>query len=243
MKNYILIFIALGIFAILNRSYAQNSPVISFDTITVKKYGQTFKNGVILDFVYQFVFPTNDTPAIKRIREQMIRSFFGVKSPMPLDQVQRHYERTVFQDYATQLPDAGISHQYHNEYSGITINYDKVLVFYTQSYIFWGGAPGLEPSLYTCYDLQTGHKITLQDLFSNANKDKILTMIKHELIGKYYQEKTYLTDNFLLLRKGIRFVYNPYQIASYGDGHIVITLPLSKIQHLLKPCALTYFEE
>lgn len=96
MKNYILIFIALGIFAILNRSYAQNSPVISFDTITVKKYGQTFKNGVILDFVYQFVFPTNDTPAIKRIREQMIRSFFGVKSPMPLDQVQRHYERTVF---------------------------------------------------------------------------------------------------------------------------------------------------
>lgn len=141
------------------------------------------------------------------------------------------------------LADAGISHQYHNEYSGITINYDKVLVFYTQSYIFWGGAHGLEPSLYTCYDLQTGHKITLQDLFSNANKDKILTMIKHELIGKYYQEKTYLTDNFLLLRKGIRFVYNPYQIASYGDGHIVITLPLSKIQHLLKPCALTYFEE
>lgn len=244
MKNCVLILIALVILPILNRSYAQNNPVISFDTLIVEKYGQTFKNGVILDFSYQFVYPTNDVPEIKRIREQMIQSFFGVESPMSLEQAQQHYEGTIFhQEYASQQPDAAISHQYYSEYSGITINYDKVLVFYTKSYVFWGGMHGLEPCQYTCYDLQTGCKITLQDLFSNANKDEILTMIKHELMGKYYQEKAYLTENFLLLPKGIRFVYNPYQIASYGDGHIVVTLPLSKIRHLLKARALTYFEE
>lgn len=75
MKNCVLILIALVILPILNRSYAQNNPVISFDTLIVEKYGLTFKNGVILDFSYQFVYPTNDVPEIKLIREQMIQSF------------------------------------------------------------------------------------------------------------------------------------------------------------------------
>lgn len=246
MKNCILILIALSIFPMLNCSYAQNNPEISFDTLTVKKYGQTFKNGVILDFVYQFVYPTNDTPAIKRIKEQMIQSFFNTASPMSLEQAQRHYEKTVFhQEYATQLPDADIPHQYHNEYSGITINYDKVLVFYIQSYINWGGLHNVESCQYTCYDLQIGDEISLEDLFRGAGKDKILAMIEAELNEHYCPiQKVFVTDNFMLLPKGIMFVYNTCdEMGCRADGIIKVTLPLSKIRHLLKPTALTYFEE
>ena len=75
MKNHLLVITVLAIFPILNCSYAQSCDTISLDTLTVEKYGQTFKNGTAVDFVYQFVYPTNNTPAIRRIREQMIQSF------------------------------------------------------------------------------------------------------------------------------------------------------------------------
>lgn len=110
MKNYLLIFMALVIFPMLNYSYAQNSSVISFDTLTVEKYGQTFKNGVILDFACQFVYPTNDTPAIKRIREQMIQSFFNVESPMPLEQAQRYFEKKAFETRKKHQKNSLITH-------------------------------------------------------------------------------------------------------------------------------------
>ena len=50
MKNLLMILGVLGGVLTINRAYSQNSSEISFDTVMVQKYGQTFRDGAILDF-------------------------------------------------------------------------------------------------------------------------------------------------------------------------------------------------
>ena len=150
MKNLLMILGVLGGVLTINRAYSQNSSEISFDTVMVQKYGQTFRDGAILDFVYQFVYPTNDIPAIKRIKEQMIQDFFNVKYPMPLEQAQRHYEKEVFElDYHTESPNWDMT------YSGVKISHNKVLSFFIQQYYYGGGPHPYEYS--QCHIDNIGH--------------------------------------------------------------------------------------
>ncbi len=244
MKNYILIIAVLVAFPMLNCSYAQNRHTISLDTLTVEKYGQTFKNGAVVDFVYQFVYPTNDTPAIRRIREQMIQSFFNVESSMPLEQAQRHFEKKEMSENTYM----GDSPCWNTTYSGVRISNNKVLSFFIQEYYYGGGPHSYESSQCQCYDLQTGNRITLQDLFYVIQTDvpddnELLDLINVQLYSRYNLRAHFIPQNFVLLPQGILFIYDLYDIGSYADGIQRVTLPLSKIRHLLKPIALTYFEQ
>jgi|GEM_PF-1008939 len=242
MKNLLMILGVLGIVLTINRAYSQNSSKISFDTVMVQKYGQTFSDGAILNFVYQFVYPTNDIPAIKRIKDQMIQDFFNVKYPMPLEQAQRHYEKEVFElDYHTESPNWDMT------YSGVKISHNKVLSFFIQQYYYGGGPHPYEYSQCQCYDLRTGNKITLQDLFHVIETDdpldnELLCLINDQLYPQYGYGADFIPRNLALLPQGIMFIYDLYSIGCYTDGTQRVTLPLSKIRHLLKPRALTYFE-
>ncbi|MDE5945573.1 MAG: RsiV family protein [Rikenella sp.] len=53
----------------------------------------------------------------------------------------------------------------------------------------------------------------------------------------------FITENFILLPKGILFVYKPYEIASYAMGTIGVPLSYEKIKHLLTPSAHAYFDK
>jgi hypothetical protein len=43
------------------------------------------------------------------------------------------------------------------------------------------------------------------------------------------------TGNVYVGSKGLSFVYNPYEIASYADGQITLFLPYNKLFPLLTP--------
>ena len=243
MKNLLLVIAVLATFPILNCSYAQSFDTISLDTLTVEKYGQTFKNGAVVDFVYQFIYPTNDTPAIRQIREQMIQSFFNVESPMPLEQAQKHYEK----EEMTEAQYFGDSPCWNTAYSGVKISNNKVLSFFIQEYYYGGGPHSYEYSQCQCYELQTGNRITLQDLFYVIQTDdpydnELLCLINEQLYPQYNLGAHFISQNFALLPQGILFIYDLYDIGSYADGIQRVILPFSKIRHLLKPIALTYFE-
>lgn len=243
MKNHLLVIAVLAIFPILNCSYAQSCDTISLDTLTVEKYGQTFKNGTAVDFVYQFVYPTNNTPAIRRIREQMIQSFFNIETSMPLEQAQRHYEK----EEMIETKYFGDSPCWNTTYSGIKISNNKVLSFFIQEYYYGGGPHSYEYSQCQCYDLQTGNRITLQDLFyaiqtDYPNDNELLCLINDQLYPRYNLETHFISHDFALLPQGVMFIYDLYDIGSYADGIQRVILPFSKIRHLLKPIALTYFE-
>ena len=96
----------------------------------------------------------------------------------------------------------------------------------------------------TCvnFDLHTGERISLQNLFDEANI-KRLDAIVNEVLKSQDNYTVGTIENFIMLPKGIQFVYNEYIAGPYSAGVIRITVPLSKFRHLLKDSVLTYFEE
>jgi hypothetical protein len=49
----------------------------------------------------------------------------------------------------------------------------------------------------------------------------------------FESDRFYLPENIGFTKEGIQFLYNPYEVASYADGPIVLTLPFIEVQPFL----------
>ena len=49
----------------------------------------------------------------------------------------------------------------------------------------------------------------------------------------FEKEKFYLPNNIGFTKKGIALCYNQYEVASYADGPIVLTLPFNEVKKYL----------
>lgn len=119
--------------------------------------------------------------------------------------------------------------------STIRDNHNKVLVYCIAGSYSNGIA---HPRYYnTCvnYDLQSGNQIALADLFDEANL-KRLDAIVNEVLKSQDNYTVGTIENFIMLPKGIQFVYNEYIAGPYSAGTVRATIPL-------KDSALTYFEK
>lgn len=47
-----------------------------------------------------------------------------------------------------------------------------------------------------------------------------------------------MNDNFALTKEGIKFIFNPYEIAPYAMGQQEFTIPYSALQAIAKPNGL-----
>ncbi len=248
-------------FAFISVTLHAQEPI--FDTLTVK-HGYKFQNNHSLYLAYQFIYPSGNTAPIRRIREQITNDFFSYTdavtkvldnhsspsdrqddSHRALNLIARQYEDAIIEEIATQLKveDNGFTGKnYDEKYSAVSTVNNKVFVYMMQGYWYRGGLHGLETTTTTNYDLQTGDKITIDDLFPEESQSVMLELVKQE-IDESLWPKVMLTDNFMILPKGIRFRFNPYEIASYGDGRIDATVKYTDFRHLLKPTAIRYFKQ
>lgn len=253
MKNYTLILLLFAILVNGEYSYAQPSSDINTEKVVVKRYGLAL-SGRYLDFMYEFVYPTSDTLALPKIKEQMLEAFFGQDLPKDklkgnfndrLQTVQTWYENEVINSYSEEVPQIdgwpGVVCSYNFKTSAIKNVHNKILVFYIDERYADGIAHGRHDCTCINYNLQTGDKISLQNLFDDANLKK-LDMIVNEVLKSQGNYTVGSIENFIMLPKGIQFVYDEYIAGCYADGTVRATIPLSKFRHLLKESALTYFE-
>lgn len=130
----------------------------------------------------------------------------------------------------------------------VPYNSDRYLSVVQSYYLF--SADALENTYYDIgtYDLQTGRKITLHDIFApQVDSSKLLTQIVREEIkakGKtdYYIffERVDPEVQFYLTEEGLVLLYPPHVIAppaisSYEEGTIRFTILWMKIQSSLHP--------
>lgn len=129
----------------------------------------------------------------------------------------------------------------------ITFENDTVLTIKLNSYLFTGGAHGLSTLSYLNFDKTNGSELTLKELF-NAKDDFTLfaenAFRKQENIPgqaginstgfMFEKELFYLPDNIGYTEEGLLLFYEPYEIASYADGPISLTIPYSKANKYLK---------
>ena len=258
MKNYTLILLLFALLVSGEYVYAQPSSDIDTEKVVVKRYGLTY-TARMLDFVYEFVYPLGDSPAITKIREQILVDYFSAEPTYAtppqelltgdfseqLTAIQEWYENDVIKGFAGEIAPMDEwgqvkSHDFRT--STIRNNHNKVLVYCIASSYSNGIA---HPRYYnTClnYDLRSGNQIALADLFDEANI-KRLDAIVNEVLKSQDNYTVGTIENFIMLSKGIQFVYDEYIAGPYSAGTVRATIPLSKFRHLLKDSALTYFEK
>lgn len=121
-----------------------------------------------------------------------------------------------------------------------------------------GGAHGNYGQICFNVDLNTIKKIELKDLFNKGYETKLTEIIKLKLIeymlkNEWAKDETDAqehffdfnkiapNDNFLITANGLRFVYNPYEIAAYAIGAFEIDIPYSEISEILNTDAINNY--
>ena len=111
-----------------------------------------------------------------------------------------------------------------------------------------GGAHGRNEIHYYNFAVKTGDTLLLEDIIKPGTNEALSAMIdfhfreqkgltnEQSLIsdGGLNVETIPVTQNFALDTKGIRFYYNPYEIAAYAAGPIIIEVPLADLAPYLK---------
>ncbi|MDD2798736.1 MAG: DUF3298 domain-containing protein [Bacteroidales bacterium] len=137
----------------------------------------------------------------------------------------------------------------HNTDLNIKFNKANLLSYTVQRYDYTGGAHGMTTDSCFTILLNKGRFLTQEDLFDEASLDKIATLIvkqiasnnkvddpdKLEEQGYFSVKEIYPNGNIFATNEGITWIYNPYDIAAYAIGSVVVTLPYSDIKAYLKP--------
>ena len=113
---------------------------------------------------------------------------------------------------------------------------------------YWGGAHPNTVNTIVSFDPETGCEIGLDDIFKEGYEDTLLTMLINQLMkdegvatmdelydaGYYMDTDMYISQNFILGKESITFLYNRYEIAPYAKGDILITLDYETLKDIMK---------
>tara|TARA_R110000868_G_scaffold124959_4_gene330095 strand:+ start:26213 stop:26959 length:747 start_codon:yes stop_codon:yes gene_type:complete len=121
-----------------------------------------------------------------------------------------------------------------------------VLTIQLETYIFTGGAHGYSATRFLNFDKKKGDHLENWQVFKDKNAFEHYAEIKFKLQEDIPQNASmnstgfmfegdafYLPANIGFTEKGLQLVYNQYEVASYADGPIVITLPYNEIKNYL----------
>ncbi|MBM1104917.1 DUF3298 and DUF4163 domain-containing protein [Aurantibacter crassamenti] len=134
------------------------------------------------------------------------------------------------------------------EITGSVSYEDKnTLTIVLNSYLFSGGAHGYTSIQYLNFNKKTGKELKTWQIFKNKDAFKTYAesaFRKAEGIpldapinstGFMFEQDSFnLPENIGFTNEGIRLQYNQYEVASYADGPIEITLPYNEAQKYLK---------
>jgi len=129
---------------------------------------------------------------------------------------------------------------------GVVMNEHGLLCIETSEYVFSGGAHGMLNRLFYVFDINSGKRLKMEDIFL-AQSDSILTeLLTNEIRSRYeipsdsslksfglFVEVIEPNTNFWISNSGIGFYYNSYELAPYSYGQSDLFLPYTKLKGML----------
>ncbi|MEM7486579.1 MAG: DUF3298 and DUF4163 domain-containing protein [Bacteroidota bacterium] len=151
-----------------------------------------------------------------------------------------------FKELATRFPEDTIG--WEAKVDGEVVYEDEnVLTLAMNIYIFTGGAHGYGATTFLNFDKTKGIELENWELFEDLEDFQQLAEAKFRAQEGIPQEgninatgfmfeddEFHLAENIGYTEDGIQFVYNQYEVASYADGPILLTLPFKEINKYLK---------
>lgn len=153
-----------------------------------------------------------------------------------------------YSNFAREFPEAIQQWEYEIVGSVKTLE-DNFLCLEYSSYSYLGGAHPNSTTFYANFNLITGKKINLDDLFIKNYFHELNNIAEVEFrrfnrlnedddldeAGFWFDNNRFkLNDNYALTAEGIIFYYNNYEIAPYVFGPSELTIPYEKIFHIIK---------
>lgn len=153
----------------------------------------------------------------------------------------------AYQELLQQFPDEQAG--WEAKITGEIVYDDKnLLTIKIDTYTFTGGAHGLAYTRFLNFDKQISEEVDGVYFFEDSEE---LTAIAEKYFRKIHNlpmesdinetgfmfegDRFYLPQNMGFSDKGLELIYNTYEVASYADGEIRISLSWKEIEALLKP--------
>ena len=172
-----------------------------------------------------------------------ISSFYDTKT---IEETSKFFIRD-FAEFVKDFPESANNKWNVSMIYNVAKNTENILSLSFAMEGYTGGAHGFSTINYTNFNPKTGDKLNLKDIISDM--DKLRTIARDIFIkghnldsnkslntqGYWFVDDIFsLNNNFIISSEGITFHYNQYEIAPYSEGPIDITIPMDKLEGLLK---------
>lgn len=195
---------------------------------------------------------TNDTTKLalavtRSLREEIIATldYNDIRDPTDIPEAIFSFG-LAYQELINQFPDeqAGWEAKIIGE---IVFENENLLTIKVDTYTYTGGAHGLAYTRFLNFDKQLGEEVDAVDFFTDIQELTNLAEIHFRKMQNlplesgindtgfmFEGDQFYLPQNMGFTKSGLELIYNTYEVASYADGEINISLTWKEIEHLLK---------
>lgn len=126
--------------------------------------------------------------------------------------------------------------------------YKNSFVYHIYLDYYEGGAHSIDQHLTLNFEQSTGRQLMLSDVFITGYEQKLSTLLQKALCehvgvsnlkelknqGYLYSMDMFPSENFILGKEVMTFIYNPYEIAPYDKGSIELMLTYSDLDDIIK---------
>lgn len=185
-----------------------------------------------------------------------LKKISGVKSQVDRSVGFKNIATAYFQDYKVQVAEqqkngrdddfqAWMNYT-NNSQQSVSYNDNGYVVIDFLADAYTGGAHGNYSSIMYCMDVKNKKQMVLSDIVK-IDSSTLQSLLERNLRKEYNIKandalSTVLFDDFIKPNKnfyfnanGIAFMYNPYEVASYAQGQIVVFIPYAALKTYLVP--------
>ena len=152
----------------------------------------------------------------------------------------------LYRTHSAEFP--GLSAEYFAEITVLeSFNNKELLSVSCRNYLYTGGAHGYGMVVFENFDPKSGALLGYEDVFQDVSTFSEIAETHfrkdHDIpqqnsinaTGFWFEDDTfYLPETFGISKEFVTLQYNQYEIAPYAAGPIVLEIPISKIEDLLK---------
>ncbi|NNF19018.1 MAG: DUF4163 domain-containing protein [Flavobacteriaceae bacterium] len=132
--------------------------------------------------------------------------------------------------------------------AGVTYQDPQLVSVSMEADMFTGGAHGYQVTRLMNFDREKGVELEPLQLFQDEDAFKKFAELRFREQEKipegssinstgfmFADDEFYLPENIGISGNGITLLYNEYEVASYADGRVTLTLPMEQVRDYLKP--------
>lgn len=236
----------------LKENYPEGS--YSFDMIAITDSAKAFPEkptSPMAHTSYSFVVPISNDWIGQEIRHELEfnKTMMALDYKTGVDTLNKEYFKKYRSEVGSlpeDLQNDGPSMNYELMVNiGVRYNQNGFVVLESLAHEFTGGAHGNSYCTYSCLDVPAQKKLSLKDVVS-ADSVTLQPIVEQYFCKQYhvnpdsistvlFENHLATNENFYLTNKGIGFLYNPYEVASYAQGQINVFIPFTAIDKYLTP--------